>query len=106
RPPATWPKCRSDRVDRTDSTDPTDLDAATRAAAFDALRRVIRNFGARATIAMISGSGLRGRVGAVSAAAAKWRTAATTDAARRYVVINGYGADPATGTDRFLLERD
>ncbi len=26
--------------------------------------------------------------------------------ARRYVVINGYGADPATGTDRFLLERD
>ena len=26
--------------------------------------------------------------------------------ARRYVVVNGYGADPATGTDRFLLERD
>ena len=30
----------------------------------------------------------------------------TTDAPRRYVVANGYGADPATGTDRFLLERD
>ena len=104
--PAAWPKVLLERVDRTDSTDPTDLDAATRAGAFDALRRVIRNFGATATIAMISGSGLRGRGGAGFPAAAKWRTAATTDAARRYVVINGYGADPATGTDRFLLERD
>src|SRR6478735_8852807 len=104
--PAAWPTVLLERVDRTDSTDPTDLDAATRAGAFDALRRVIRNFGATATIAMISGSGLRGRGGAGFPAAVKWRTAANTDAARRYVVINGYGADPATGTDRFLLERD
>ena len=52
-------------------------------------------------------SGLRGRGGAGYPAGAKWRTAAaTTDAPRRYVVINGYGADPATGTDRYLLERD
>src|SRR6478672_7422739 len=104
--PAAWPTVLLERVDRTDSTDPTDLDAATRAGAFDALRRVIRNFGATATIAMISGSGLRGRGGAGFPAAVKWRTAANTDAARRYVVINGFGADPATGTDRFLLERD
>src|SRR4029079_6157421 len=104
--PVAWPTILLERVDRTDSTDPTDLDAATRAGASAALRVVFRNFGAPATPAMISGSGLRGRGGAGFPAAVKWRTAATTDAARRHVVINGYGADPATGTDRFLLERD
>jgi len=101
--PAAWPTIL---LERAGAPDPTDLDAATRVGAFDDLRRVIRNFGPTATIAMISGSGLRGRGGAGFPAAAKWRTAASTDAPRRYVVINGYGADPATGTDRFLLEHD
>jgi NADH:ubiquinone oxidoreductase subunit F (NADH-binding) len=101
--PAAWPKVL---LERAGAPDPTDLDAATRAGAFDSLRRVIRNFGASATIAMVSGSGLRGRGGAGFPAATKWRTAAATDAGRRFVVVNGYGADPATGTDRFLLERD
>jgi NADH:ubiquinone oxidoreductase subunit F (NADH-binding) len=103
RTPAAWPKIL---LERAGAADPTDLDAATRAGAFDSLRRVIRNLGATATIAMISGSGLRGRGGAGFPAASKWRTAGSTDAPRRYVVVNGYGADPATGTDRFLLERD
>ena len=101
--PAAWPKIL---LEHAGAADPTDLDAATRAGAFDSLRRVIRNFGANATIAMISGSGLRGRGGAGFPAATKWRAAADTEATRRYVVINGYGADPATGTDRFLLEHD
>jgi NADH-quinone oxidoreductase subunit F len=101
--PAAWPTIL---LERASAADPTDLDAATRAGAFDGLRRVIRNFGATATTALISGAGLRGRGGAGFPAAAKWRLARSTDAARRYVVINGYGADPATGTDRFLLERD
>jgi NADH:ubiquinone oxidoreductase subunit F (NADH-binding) len=101
--PAAWPKVL---LEHAGVADPTDLDAAARAGAFDSLRRVIRNFGATATIAMISGSGLRGRGGAGFPAAIKWRTAAGTEAARRYVVVNGYGADPATGTDRFLLEHD
>ena len=55
--PAAWPKVL---LERAAAPDPTDLDAATRAGAFDGLRRVIRNFGATATTAMISGSGLRG----------------------------------------------
>jgi len=101
--PATWPKIL---LEHAGAADPTDLDAASRRGAFDSLRRVIRNFGSNATIAMVSGSGLRGRGGAGFPAATKWRTAATTEAAQRYVVINGYGADPATGTDRFLLEHD
>jgi NADH:ubiquinone oxidoreductase subunit F (NADH-binding) len=101
--PAAWPTIL---LERAGAPDPQDLDAATHAGAFDGLRRVIRNFGGTATIATISGARLRGRGGAGFPAATKWRTAASTDAARRYVVINGYGADPATGTDRFLLERD
>jgi NADH:ubiquinone oxidoreductase subunit F (NADH-binding) len=101
--PKAWPTIL---LERAGAADPTDLDAASRAGAFEALRRVVRNLGATATIATISGAGLRGRGGAGYPAAAKWRTAAATDAPRRYVVVNGYGADPATGTDRFLLERD
>jgi NADH:ubiquinone oxidoreductase subunit F (NADH-binding) len=101
--PAAWPTIL---LERAAAPDPTDLDAATRAGAFDGLRRAIRNFGATATMATISSARLRGRGGAGFPAADKWRTAVATDAPRRYVVINGYGADPATGTDRFLLERD
>jgi NADH:ubiquinone oxidoreductase subunit F (NADH-binding) len=100
--PAAWPTIL---LERAAAPDPTDLDAATRAGAFDGLRRAIRNFGATATMATIAGARLRGRGGAGFPAADKWRTAVATDAPRRYVVVNGYGADPATGTDRFLLER-
>ncbi len=101
--PASWPTIL---LERARAADPTDLDAATRAGAFDGLRRAIRNFGATATTATVAGAWLRGRGGAGFPAAVKWRTAVATDAPRRYVVINGYGADPATVTDRFLLERD
>jgi NADH:ubiquinone oxidoreductase subunit F (NADH-binding) len=101
--PKAWPRIL---LERAAAPDPTDLDAATRTGAFDGLRRVIRDLGAAATIATIAASGLRGRGGAGFPAAVKWRTAAATEATRRYVVVNGYGADPATGTDRYLLERD
>jgi NADH:ubiquinone oxidoreductase subunit F (NADH-binding) len=101
--PKGWPTIL---LERAGAADPTDLDAAVRAGAFDALRRSIRNLGATATIATIASSGLRGRGGAGFPAAAKWRLAAGTDATRRYVVVNGYGADPATGTDTYLLEHD
>ena len=38
--------------------------------------------------------------------AARWRSAAATEARARYVVANGYGADPAATTDRTLVETD
>ena len=101
--PKGWPAIL---LERAGAADPTDLDAAVRAGAFDGLRRVVRNYGATATIATIASSGLRGRGGAGFPAAAKWRLAAGTQAPRRYVVVNGYGADPATRTDEFLLEQD
>jgi NADH:ubiquinone oxidoreductase subunit F (NADH-binding) len=102
--PKRWP---SILLERADAKDPTDLDAATRAGAFSALHQVIRDLGPTATIAAIGEAGLRGRGGAGYPTADKWRTAAAaTEAPRKYVVANGYGADPASKTDRFLLERD
>ncbi len=101
--PAAWPTIL---LGRAQVADPTDLDAAVRDGAFGGLRRAIRDLGAIATIAMIASSGLRGRGGAGYPAAEKWRTAVSTEAPRRYVVVNGYGADPATRTDRYLLEHD
>ena len=101
--PAAWPTIL---LERAGAADPADLDAAVRAGAFDGLTKAVRDLGPTATIAAIAASGLRGRGGAGYLAAEKWRTAAASDAPRRYVVANGYGADPASGTDRFLLERD
>ncbi|MFI5078465.1 MAG: NADH-quinone oxidoreductase subunit L, partial [Vicinamibacteria bacterium] len=101
--PAAWPTIL---LERAGATDPVDLDAAVRAGAFTGLMTAVRDLGPIATIAAIAASGLRGRGGAGYLAAEKWRTAAASDASRRYVVANGYGADPASGTDRFLLERD
>jgi len=103
RTPREWPKIL---LARATAADPTDLDAASRDGAFEALRRVVRELGGPATIATIAESGLRGRGGAGFPAADKWRTAASTPAPRRYVVVNGYGADPASLTDRTLMERD
>ena len=57
-------------------------------------------------VAEIRAAGLRGRGGAGFLTADKWQLAAATPADRRYVVANGYGADPATRTDATLLERD
>ena len=78
-------------------------EAATAPATFDGLRRAIRDLGATATVATIAESGLRGRGGAGYLTGDKWRVAAHTEAPRRYVVANGYGADPASHTDRTLM---
>ncbi len=101
--PKGWP---SILLARAGAKDPTDLDAATEAGAFSALRKVARDLGQTGTIALIGASGLRGRGGAGFPAADKWRAAATTEARARYVVANGYGADPATTTDQALIELD
>jgi NADH:ubiquinone oxidoreductase subunit F (NADH-binding) len=101
--PSSWPAIL---LERADAADPTDLDAAAAAGAFEALRRAIRDLGATGTIATVAASGLRGRGGAGFPTGEKWRAAAAVEAPRRSVVANGYGADPATFTDRALLELD
>ena len=103
RTPAAWPRIL---LARADVRDPTDLDAAVADGAFEGLQRAVRDLGGAGTIAFISASGLRGRGGAGYPTGDKWRTAATTEADKRYVVANGYGADPASHTDRALMLRD
>jgi NADH:ubiquinone oxidoreductase subunit F (NADH-binding) len=101
--PKGWP---SILLARAGAAKPADLDEATKAGAFDGLRRAVRELGPEGTIAEVRASGLRGRGGAGHLTADKWATAAATDATSRYVVANGYGADPAASTDRTLLETD
>jgi NADH:ubiquinone oxidoreductase subunit F (NADH-binding) len=101
--PKGWP---SILLARAGAADATNLPEAIKAGAFDGLTRAIRELGPADTIAAIGESGLRGRGGAGHAAAEKWRIAASTPARARYVVANGYGADPAASTDRTLLEVD
>ena len=103
RTPKGWP---SILLARAGAKDPTDLDAAVKAGAFGVLRKAVHDLGPTWVIATLAASGLRGRGGAGFPTADKWRVAATTDSPRRYVVANGYGADPAALTDRTLLETD
>ena len=86
--------------------DPLDIDRARDRGAFVGLRRSLHDVGGTGTIAMVAASGLRGRGGAGFPTGEKWRAAAERPATQRYVVANGYGADPSSATDRTLLERN
>ncbi|HEY6569205.1 MAG TPA: NADH-ubiquinone oxidoreductase-F iron-sulfur binding region domain-containing protein [Candidatus Limnocylindrales bacterium] len=103
--PRDWPAVLTGRVAAL-RKDPGDLDAATRAGAFEGLRIAIRDLGPTGTIATIAASGLRGRGGAGFPTGDKWRAAASQPAGQRYVVANGYGADPGVRTDAVLLAAD
>jgi NADH:ubiquinone oxidoreductase subunit F (NADH-binding) len=107
--PAGWPRillARAVPASTADAFDPIDLDAAVAAGAFAGLKRVVHDLGPTGTIATIASSGLRGRGGGGYPAAEKWRTAAAQLAPRKFVVANGYGADPAAFTDMTLMEND
>jgi NADH:ubiquinone oxidoreductase subunit F (NADH-binding) len=86
------------------ATVPTDLDAAVAAGAFGALRSVVGDLGPTGTVATIAASGLRGRGGAGYPAGTKWRAVTGAADPVRYVVANGYEADPAQSTNRVLME--
>lgn len=100
--PAAWPRIL---LERADAADPSDLDAAVAAGAFDGLHKAVRDLGPTATIATIAASGLRGRGGAGFPTGEKWRACASQPSTRRFVVVNGYAADPASRTDVTLMER-
>src|SRR5205823_11496823 len=74
--------------------------------AFAGLRRAVR-LGPAGTIAEVAAAGLRGRGGSGYSTADKWRAAVAADygegAVIRYVVVNAYGADPSSLTDRTLV---
>ncbi len=99
--PAAWPRVLSARF----ASPPADFEAAQKAGAFEALRRVVRELGPRGAIAEVAAAGLRGRGGSGFPTADKWR--ACVDAGGDPIVVaNGYDADPGSATDRTLLELD
>ena len=102
-PPA-WPVILLGRT-KAIAAEPWDLDTAVRAGAFEGLKAAVRA-GATGTIAEVGASGLRGRGGAGHPTGDKWRAAASNPADQRYVIANGYGADPATQIDSALLAAD
>ena len=107
RTPKDWPAILLPSGAARDAAgDPLDLAAARERGAFVGLRRSLQDLGPTDTIAAIAASGLRGRGGAGFPTGEKWRAAAGVPATRRYVVANGYGADPSSATDRTLLERN
>jgi NADH:ubiquinone oxidoreductase subunit F (NADH-binding) len=103
--PKEWPAVLTGRAPAL-AADPSDLDAAIRAGAFEGLRKAVRDLGPTGTIATVASSGLRGRGGGGFPTGEKWRTAANEPAAQRYVVANGYGADPSVRTDATLIAAD
>jgi NADH:ubiquinone oxidoreductase subunit F (NADH-binding) len=106
--PADWPRILLAQVSGRGRSrfDPADIEAATAAGAWQGLRIAIRDLGPTGTIATIAASGLRGRGGAGFPTGEKWRTAAEQPVARKFVVANGYEADPSVAVDRTLMALD
>jgi NADH:ubiquinone oxidoreductase subunit F (NADH-binding) len=82
------------------------LAAAEQAGAWDAWKRHAPSISPATLIRQVSESGLRGRGGAGYPTGDKWRACAAREADRRYVVANGYEADPGAQVDRTLMETD
>ena len=80
--------------------------AAEEAGAWSAWRQTAGSLTPEAVVKLVSASGLRGRGGAGYLTGAKWRACAGTDSRVRYVVANGFEADPGAQLDRLLMERD
>lgn len=83
------------------------LAEAEKAGAWSAWKNAATSLSPQALLRIVTDSRLRGRGGAGYPTAAKWRTAAAADTPdTRYVVANGFEADPGAQLDRTLMERD
>ncbi len=83
-----------------------DIAAAEEGGAWGALRKATAELTQDAVISIVSESGLRGRGGAGFPTGPKWRDCAAQPGRGRYVVANGFEADPGAQIDRVLMERD
>lgn len=92
---------------RIDKYDPDgSLAAAEKAGAWATWKKTAPHTSPQAVTRLVADSGLRGRGGAGYPTGAKWRAAAAESADTRYVVANGFEADPGAQVDRTLMERD
>ena len=83
-----------------------DMATAEQGGAWSAYRKALSELTPDAVIRIVSESGLRGRGGGGYATGSKWRDCASQSETRRYVVANGFEADPGAQIDRVLMERD
>ena len=103
--PRSWPKVTLGRSTANGALLP--FAEAEKAGAWRAWRSVADVEAPESLVQMVERSGLRGRGGAGYPAARKWwQLAANLEATQKYVVANGYEADPGTFADRLLMERD
>ena len=94
---------------RLDAYDPEgNLAAAEKAGAWATWKRAAASMSPQQVIRIVADSGLRGRGGAGFPTGEKWRALISEDglADTRYVIANGFEADPGVQLDRTLMERD
>ncbi len=82
------------------------LAAAEEAGAWAAWKRAATTLSPQGVLRLVSESGLRGRGGAGYPTGDKWRACAEAVGDARYVVANGFEADPGAQLDRTLVEQD
>jgi NADH:ubiquinone oxidoreductase subunit F (NADH-binding) len=82
------------------------LATAEDAGAWAAWKTAVRDSSPQQVIRLVADAGLRGRGGAAYPTGDKWRAAAAEPADVRYVIANGFEADPGAQVDRMLMERD
>src|SRR5688572_14706387 len=84
--------------------DPTDIASYREHGGYAGLERAVAHLGPEGTIAEIASAGLRGRGGGGYPTADKWQSARSAAGARKIVIVNLMGADPAALGDRALAE--
>lgn len=82
------------------------LAEAEKDGAWAAWKRTATTVSPQGVLRLVTDSGLRGRGGAGYPTSAKWRACAAVQSDVRYVVANGFEADPGAQLDRTLMERD
>ena len=88
------------------STRKPGVEAAEAAGAWVAWQKTVSELSPEALIALVSESGLQGRGGAGFSTGRKWQDCASQPDRQRYVVANGFEADPGAQVDRTLMELD
>ena len=104
RTPRSWPRVTLGRETANGALLP--FARAERVGAWAAWRQVADREAPETLVRLMKQAGLRGRGGAGFPAAEKWFQCQVMEASQKYVVVNGYEADPGTFTDRLLMERD
>ncbi len=91
-------------TEQTGSQDPMSLEEYRAAGGYEGLRRAITEMTPEGIVDTMTRSGLRGRGGAGFPTGIKWGKVRQTQAATKYVVVNGDEGDPGAFMDRMLLE--